>query len=112
MKVGNIRAYILDDADQFLVVGKCNIPVMSGFIRDDCNGNDIETKFFIKFDFTITCNIFMNIASSCKYCKTFVAKIGTLNLMKLLVLIIFEKSTDKMTSFFPRVFFKYFSSEY
>ena len=41
MKVGNIRAYVLDDADQFLVVGKCNIPIMSGFIRDDNNGNDI-----------------------------------------------------------------------
>ena len=41
MKVGNITAYVLDDADQFLVVGKCNIPIMSGFIRDDNNGNDI-----------------------------------------------------------------------
>ena len=41
MRPGNIRVYVFPDADQFLVVGKCNILIMSNFIRDDNNGNDI-----------------------------------------------------------------------
>ena len=108
VEVANFWAQFLDNVYQFLVISKCNVSVMISFIWYDSNGDDLKTRFIIKFDFSSDFYFFMNVASSCKYFKTLVAKVCTLNLTQLLVFIVSCKINWQYYIFFPKILLEMF----